>query len=651
MSDAAFYRVEVAPLTILPLKRSPLFSYSSRVDIPIGAVVSISFGKQELHGVVCTCSQMKTRTASWIKEISSVLMRDVLTQEQIRLAQEISSEYFTPLGKTLVHFLPNETKPSQIRPEETIHRDMCRPCFPRSSTQLKKTITPLFKHERSVLTLHPQDRILAIALLTEEHRKKTHSKQTALILVPEILGAELLSSSLTDLGIEHTLLTSALTRKHFLAAWKNASIPGSVLVGTRQALFAPFKDLGMVIMVDADDDAHKQWDMSPRYDTRRVVPMLTQIFSGTRVISLSAFLDTAQTHARIVSQLIHTDLVSSLPLAPLNIINLRLERYRKNYSPLSVESREYIGHALVRKEKILLITNQSGYSKITVCESCKKIFRCPKCQAMLHPEKSGAFSCAACSYVTPLFPGCFECGHLGFKQIGFGTERIEKEMKKLFPAARIRRIDKNTLEKKSDRARLIEDHIANSADIIIGVPTLLNFLSDGLIRTIVFIDADSMLAWSDFRTDERVALRVFRARLLAGHNGNVFLETFQPENIFLQKLATEPYERIEQTLREDREALSYPPFSRLISVEISRETQAQANKAVKKLEESLRGLPKSEKWRIFIQQASERYFRGRYTAHILLRIRDDTLPHHLTDWLSTLPKDTFVDRDPLSIHV
>lgn len=651
MSDAAFYRVEVAPLTILPLKRSPLFSYFSRVEIPIGAVVSISFGKQELRGIVCACGRSKTRPASWIKEVSSVLIRDGLTEEQIQLARMISAEYFTPLGKTLIHFLPDGAKPSRTSLTETVHHDTSRSCIPYSSTQLKKTIVPLLKHDRSVLTLHPQDRAAAIAILAEEYRKKTRLKRATLVLVPEILGAELLSSDLAGFGIENTLLTSALTRKHFLTAWKDAGVPGSVLVGTRQALFAPFANLGMIIMVDADDDAYKQWDMSPRYDTRRVVPMLTRIFPDTRVISLSAFPDTTQTHDRIVSRLTHTDLVTSLPLAPLHIINLRLERYRKNYSPLSVESREYIGHALVRKEKILLIANQSGYSKITVCESCKKIFRCPKCQAMLHPEKSGIFSCAACSYETPLFPGCFECGHLGFKQIGFGTERIEREMKKLFPAARIRRIDKNTLEKRSDRARLIEDHITDSADIVIGVPSLLNLLSDEAIRTIVFIDADSMLSWSDFRTDERVALRVFRARLLAGQNGKVFLETFQPENIFLQKLATEPYERIEQTLREDREILAYPPFSRLISIEISRDTQTQANKAVKKLEESLRGLPKSEKWRIFIQQASERYFRGRYTAHILLRIRDDVLPHPLTDWLSALPKDTFVDRDPLSIHL
>jgi primosomal protein N' len=160
-----------------------------------------------------------------------------------------------------------------------------------------------------------------------------------------------------------------------------------------------------------------------------------------------------------------------------------------------------------------------------------------------------------------------------------------------------------------------------------------------------------MLTWSDFRTDERFALRVFRARLLAGLNGKVFLETFQPENIFLKKLATETYEDIERAQREDRRILSYPPFSRLLTLEISRDTRAQADKTAKKLEESLRALPKSEKWRIFIQQASERYFRGKYTAHILLRIQDDILPPLLLDWLSTLPKDTFVDRDPLSIHV
>lgn len=647
MPDTVLYRLEVAPLTILPLKRSPLFSYSSRIELPVGAIVSVPFGKQKLRGVVFECTVFKTRPASWIKEITSVLTRNGLTEKQILLAQEMSREYFTPLGKTLVHFL-SDGIPSELSPASSDRSPSSN--LPPSS-QWQKVLAQLLKDGRQFLSIHPRDRALAIALLIEKlQKKKSTSKQSILILVPEIIGAELLASTLSDFGIEHTLITSSLTRKNFLIAWNKARVPGNVFIGTRQALFAPFVNLKTILMLDADDDSYKQWDMSPRYDGRRVVLMLTNLFHA-HLISISSFLDTAQTYDKDVSKLSHTDLVSALPLAPLNIINLRLERYRKNYSPLSVESREHIAHALVRKEKVFLIANQSGYSKITVCESCKKIFRCPKCQAILHPEKSGSFSCAMCTYRSPLFPSCFECGHLGFKQIGFGTERIEREMKKLFPYARVGRIDKNTLEKRTAREQLIAHHITDEGDIIIGVPSLLNILGDDKIQTIVFIDADSMLTWSDFRTDERFALRVFRARLLAGLNGKVFLETFQPENIFLKKLATETYEDIERAQREDRRILSYPPFSRLLTLEISRDTRAQADKTAKKLEESLRALPKSEKWRIFIQQASERYFRGKYTAHILLRIQDDILPPLLLDWLSTLPKDTFVDRDPLSIHV
>lgn len=649
MTDSPLYRLEVAPLTLLPLKRSPLFSYASRTELPVGAILSVPFGKQELRGVVFSCAPFTGRPASWIKEISSVLTRIGLTGKQILLAQEISQEYFTPLGKTLVHFLPHEGKSSLTSTAEPISPLSPPPCLP-SSPLLKKLLRPLLRDDQHALTLHPKDRALALAILIAEKQKKGKSKQSCLILVPEILAAELLSAAFSDVGIEHRVLSSALTRKNFLTAWNAARTHGQVFIGTRQSLFAPFTNLKTIIMLDADDDAYKQWDMSPRYDSRRVVSMLARLFRS-QLIFVSSFLDTTQTYAKVSLRLKHTDLTSELQLAPLDIINLRLERYRKNYSPLSVASREYIGHALARKEKVVLIANQSGYSKITVCESCKKIFRCPKCQSLLHPEKSGSFTCSVCAYITPLFPSCFECGHLGFKQIGFGTERIEREVRKLFPTARVQRLDKNTLEKKSDRAKIIEDHLTHTSDILIAVPSLLNVLNDTKIRTLVFIDADSMLTWSDFRTDERFALRIFRARLLAGSGGKVFLETFQPENIFLKKLATDSYEHIEQTLREDRELLAYPPFSRLIQVEILRDTRAQADTTVKKLEESLRALPKSEKWRIFIQQASDRHLRGKYAAHILFRVPDGSLPPLLAEWLSTLPQDTFVDRDPLSIHL
>lgn len=642
------HQIEVAPLTILPLKRSPFFTYFSRQPIPHGSLVRIPFGKQILKGIVFSSAPLPARPASWIKEIESVIVPAYLTPQQLALAQSISDLYFTSLGRTLIHFVPDpdlHPEPQTISPSKDTPRHRFR-------TALKKTLAPLTQPGRHALSVVPEDRYEALALLIQSRQsRQTKKKQRSLaLIVPEIIGAELLAAALERFGIEHRLLTSALTNKHFAAAWEYARTPGAVIIGTRQALFAPFFDLGTLILVDPIDDAYKQWDMSPRYDGRRIASLLAQAFQAD-LITFAPFLNITDIKEKSEEQLTHTDLVTVSALAPIEVVNLRLERYRKNYSPLSETARTRISQALARQEKIALIVNQSGYSKITRCEKCKHIFRCAHCQAPLHPEKSGSYICTACMLRTPLFPSCPHCGQIGFRQVGFGTERVEREVHKLFTYARIQRIDRSALETKHDRSFLTQTDFFENTDIFIGVPSLLNHLTHPSITTIIFVDVDTFLSFSDFRTDERFFERIFRSRLLAGNHGRVLLETFQPESAFFQKLSQKSYEPLLRSLLDDRAALVYPPFAALAAIEVLRDSPTLANTGAEKLGQAIQTLPESEKWRIFIQQAPERRFRGKYIARVLVRVKGDHFPKVLEQWLRSLPKDTFVDRDPLSLHV
>lgn len=636
-----YYRLDIAPLTILPLSRSPFFTYFSRTPVLPGALVSVPFGKQTLRGVVSTCQKFPTKPAPWIKEIHSVLQENFVTQKQLALAESISERYFTPLGKTLTHFVPEATQSLvKTAPKEKTPHARIRP-------SLKKSLLPLLQPGRHILSIAQSERDEAIACLIKARLK---SKQSILVVVPEILGAELLSHSLTHFGIPHEFLTSAVTNKAYFSAWQKARLTGSVIIGTRQALFAPFTDLGTILLLDPLDDAYKQWDMSPRYDARHVVRLLADTFAAD-LISLSPGMSVTERKELTENTGVSLDLTLTLPLAPLELVNLRLERYRKNSSPLSETARTRISHALARQEKIAIIVNQSGYSKITLCEACKNIFRCPKCQAPLHPGKSGNYTCSACNFQTPLFPHCPTCGHLGFRQIGFGTERVEREVRKSFAHARITRIDKTTLETRAGRASLVDQRLSSETDILIGVPSLLNHLADSALTTILFVDTDTFLIWSDFRTDERFLERVLRARLLAGASGIVLLETFQPESAFFRKIASDPYLKIIDTIVEDRSSLLYPPFAELAAIEIIRDSKSAADQTAQKLGAAVKTLPESEKWRIFIQQAPERRFRGKYIARILIRTKKSDFSAALTDWLRSLPKDTFIDRDPISLHV
>ena len=185
--------------------------------------------------------------------------------------------------------------------------------------------------------------------------------------------------------------------------------------------------------------------------------------------------------------------------------------------------------------------NQSGYSKITVCENCKKIFRCPKCRAVLHPEKSGSFSLR----FVLMRLRCFRAASNADTSDSSRLASVQSGSKEgLFPVARVRRIDKHTLEK--DPSGSVWSKTVSPIQPISSssVPSLLNILDDDKYRPVVFIDADSMLAWSDFRTDERFAPVSSGRDYWPGSTGKVFLETFQPENIFLKKLSTNHMNRL-----------------------------------------------------------------------------------------------------------
>lgn len=642
MHTSPYYQIEVAPLAILPLQRSPFFTYFSQKPLPDGSLIKIPFGAQELRGIVFRSAPLPTRPAPWMKEIHAVIIPEFTTDRQRSLAEKISKLYFTPLGRTLSHFAPD--MPAAIEKKSLLHR---RSPKSRSRASLKTALTPLLSHGQHILSIPPRDRDESIAVLIKE---RTRHGESLLLIAPEIIGVELLSSSLERLGIQHMILTSALSKKQLRASWEYARTKNFVIIGTRQALFAPFAQLDTVILLDTIDDAYKQWDMSPRYDGKRIAKLLADSFAAD-LISISPFISVSDAEEKNLGHLSHTNLISNEMLAPIETVNLRLERYRKNYSPLSEIARTRINQALSRQETVILIVNQSGYSKISRCEQCKHIFRCRECQAPLHPEKSGGYVCNACNFRTSLFPSCPDCGHLGFRQIGFGTERVEREAKKHFPNAKIRRIDRSSLEKKSDRSSFVQQHLSEGIDILIGVPSLLNHLSSPSITTIIFVDADTFLSFSDFRTDERFFERVFRSRLLAGRDGTVLMETFQPESILFKKIGSKSYAPIVRSLLEDRASLTYPPFAEFIAIEALRSTTLSANTDAEKLGQAIRTLPESKKWRIFIQQAPERRFRGKYISRILIRIPGNTLHPALEKILLSLPKDTFIDRDPLSIHI
>jgi len=653
MKQETLYRLEVAPLVILPLRRSPFFTYASLTEIAIGSLVSISFGKQTIEGIVYECQILPGSKPSWMKFVSHIITPQFLTQEQLTLAQTISDEYFTPLGRALRHFLPKQVK--ERSPQKV---SLSKPPLLRATADekalLKKcsgSTTPLFLDT----SLVPDQKKFWILLA----KQAIKDKKQLLILVPEITLVFPLFHRLAEhFGPQVVTLHSKISTGAFFTAWEHIrSGEAAIIIATRQGLFAPFRNLGMVIVTEEQDESYKQWDMSPRYHGRRVASFVAMIHHAQ--LLLTSGTPSTETLFQIAEKklLPVTPLPVHVPLgSALSIVNLKLERYHKNFSPLSEALILALRDTLSRGEQALLYINRQGMNAFSVCEHCKNTFRCPHCERPLSSTKEGSFRCLSCNFTTGLFPSCPSCGHLTFRHIGFGTEKVEREVRKLFPQAHITRLDSSTIQKTKALENFMTDSLSGNIDILIGTQMVLKDPPLPRLSLIAMIDADSLLLFPDFRADERLfqdlsrAVRQVAVRPGMEIQGQVLVQTFHPESAFFQKVSTLTSSAFLLTVMSDRQDLFYPPVARLMTLTCQGKTEKEVIKKEKRISTILKEtMPQEYRLRTssVVQFLKKQHS---FESDIFLRFPSttDSFPKEVTEKLKDVASDCIIDTDPIT---
>lgn len=652
MKQSALYRLEIAPLVILPLNRSPFFSYLSDTDIAPGSLVRMPFGKREIEGVVWKSQLFPGRAPQWMKYVSGVTLSAHLTEKQRMLALAISDEYLTPLGKTLKHFLPKQVK---ARKKAVAEKEKPLALKARKDETAISAIFSKSSHETPLYldTSGLEDPKHCLALLSKKIMAK---KRQVLVLVPEITLVPAFEAAYRTYMPAKDIATlhSQLADGPYYEAWERIRTgEAKVVIATRQGLFAPWKDLGLIVIAEEQDESYKQWDMSPRYDARRAAAALSKLHQSMLLLAS----ETPSVESRY-----HIAVNEYLPLRPLSllpafgsklkVVNLRLERWRKNYSPLSEELVAQIRVVLASGGQTLLYIHRQGMSAFSVCEDCKSIFRCPECGKALTGTKDGNYRCLGCGWKSGLFPKCPECGHLSFRNIGFGTERVEKEVRRMFPGASVFRADSSTMRKPGAANDLYEQSSSGKIDILIGTQMILKDFSLPKLSLIGMIDADSLLSFPDFRSDERLFQHLERAVKRVGP-GQVVIQTFHPESAFLQHVSS--YDSLEFTKRliADREMLGYPPFSRLVALSFQDPDPKKAERLAGKAADSLKQA--FLKRQLSIRQSAPRAGRALQRKHLfessfLIRIPvSEEVPYAE---LRVLAKDKscIIDVDPIAFY-
>ncbi len=633
------FQLEVAPLTVLPFQKA-VFSYLSHEPVSPGDLVRISFAGRTLSGAIMRVTPLEETTDDLkrLKYIGGVINPSAFTEHQIQLAQSISQDTFTSLGKVLKHMDPKCVTERVKKTSENGAPVIKPPRTTKEDAALVTSITALPAEEKRIFLTLPstQAGLLSLVRVLLAHKKK--DSQT-LVLVPDILLLEQVLSLLTTLAPKETssvaVLHSHRSAGAYYSAWQNTQNGSAqIILATRHGIFAPFKNLATIFHIEPSDDAYKQWDMSPRYQTSAAVDTLLGL-TDARLFSIGTLPFAA------------TITLGELPatsIAP-EYINLRFERYQKNFGAISTPLEAALRETLSREESALLFIHQSGLESFSVCAECKTIFRCPQCTTPLRLTVSDEYTCHQCNYKSSLFPSCPECHSIHFKSVGFGSEKVKREVQKMFPGATVFIADKKHLAAEKDLTEYLQKIAATPKSILITTGSLLRFPPLPKLTLTAIIDADSLLSFPDFRKDERFLEYITRAKSqLPPNTGRLLVQTFHPENHFFQSVKERSVASLSESLFEERELLLYPPFARGITIS-QRPKKKGSAEALPLLFTELSELAKTEKLRL---QWHTKKMKLRTTEHIVLRYVPPMTPT-LTALLTRFADITLIDQDPLTL--
>ena len=407
--------------------------------------------------------------------------------------------------------------------------------------------------------------------------KVIRSGKRVLYLLPEIaLTTQIVHRLKCNFGNKVGVYHSKYSSTERVALWQNqlnGQNPYQIVLGVRSSIFLPMDNLGLVIVDEEHENSYKQFDPAPRYNARDLAVVLgmqhqAKVLLGSATPSLESYYNAAMGRYGLV-ELMHRHGASVLP--EIEIVDTKTERrkrlMRQCFSQTLLSS---IDNALSKNEQVILFQNRRGYSPFMECTECGYVPKCKHCDVSLTYHKAiNKLVCHYCGYTINAITSCDHCHQNTMRLAGFGTERIEDELKQIFPKARIARLDTDTTRTKHGSENIIRDFQEQHIDILIGTQMVSKGLDFGNVSIVGILNADNMLSFPDFRAHERSFQLMAQVSGRAGRKdklGRVLIQTSNPESSIVRQVVNNDYKGMYQTQMEERRHFFYPPVSRLINI-------------------------------------------------------------------------------------
>jgi primosomal protein N' (replication factor Y) len=433
----------------------------------------------------------------------------------------------------------------------------------------------------------------------------------AIVLVPEI--------SLTPQTIERfksrfdrvAVLHSSLTDRQRSDQWwdiKNGN--ADVVIGARSAVFAPLENVGLIVIDEEHENTFKQ-DTSPRYNARDVSMIRAEyenalVVLGSATPSLESFYNAVIGKYECVTL---KNRVGDKPLPGVEVIDMRLEKYRgKNQKYVSDYLEICMKQCLSKKEQVLLFLNRRGFSPFISCRRCGFVLKCRRCDiSMTYHKQKNAVICHYCFSVEPVPVKCPECCSPGISFLGVGTERMEEDIRAMFPQYKLLRMDSDTMRGRDSHEKALSAFGRGDIDILLGTQMVAKGLDFPNVTLVGVLSADTIVNMPDFRAGERTfqLLCQVAGRTGRGHKGGrVIVQTYNPEHYSIKCAALHDYDGFAKKELEYRKQLYYPPYGRLARIVLrgknDQDVKERAADIAEKLKEAIRlttGTSQSERYK------------------------------------------------------
>ena len=417
------------------------------------------------------------------------------------------------------------------------------------------------------------------------------SGKNVLFLAPEIALASQLTKRLAkkfgteDVAIWHSSISDGERYDVWQKLYKDEI---KILAGARSAVFAPLKNIGLIIIDEEHEGAYKQTTPAPRYDARVVARKLAEFHNcplllGSATPDISTYYRAMNTGNLFELKKRYND-AKVPPVVVINMQEYGRAAYRSVISkPMQVEIRE----TLDQGKQVILLINRRGFSTYTQCQACGHVIECPNCAIpMIWHAKDQMLKCHYCNHAEYFPDVCPECGSDAFKNSGTGTQKIEQYIKELFPENNVERIDSDILVRKGEHIRLLEKFQRGDIDILVGTQMIAKGLDNPNVTLVGVISADASFNLPDFRASERGFQLLTQVAGRAGRGefaGKVLFQTYNPDFYALESAKSQNYGEFYTAEIAAREEFDYPPFSQIIRLILSSQNGFRAEKSAQEI--------------------------------------------------------------------